>query len=622
MIKYFTYENYDDYGQHFIPVNNLYQMNKTASNSFSPDLMKIILNMKRNPLRYYVVINAVGDMTWGCNRNGDGFTEEGLSHKSTRSDIGTPEDFGFATFTYHSRLYRNHVNRMSDKSFGEVVFSHWNPILHRVELIVAIDINTGKDMIDDLEKGLQMAVSMGCRVRYDRCSICGNKAATRAKYCIHLRDHMREIVSRDQAARWSKETGKTILVGSQVFAYNDCPKFFDISKVYVGADRTAYVLGKAASDKNIMYSADIAESMGVTDEMFDKIATNKIAVVKKIGEIDKEIGGPISSDDSDGVMVKSDEMTAIRKALDEKMNTTIAAELRIPNNMLDSMASSIPLESIFSTLFGLGIHPKPPEVQRIVLVRIGMKPMADELEDQGIVFDHNDLPEPMLIDISENDFNNSLGRALTPFLEERSCFPSLLGPRMNTVIIKSAGIDNILNPQPQNNKPGINPGLLTLGGIAALYAGLKLNAMGYGPKQIASTFMDKPWLQALFGGSIMWKIYDELNRQKAIQLPSARDYVNSLQDTNFSGHIKTAGKLSASLGTGLLTSAITLPAAYIANSWNQKSKYTTGKSAFPGAGTNPIIAAGIAGVGATLLHNKFSPQIGAISQGIKKVLKK
>ena len=59
MIKYIEYDSIDETGQHIIPVNTLYHMNKTASGSYSPEIMKIILNMKRDPRLYYVVIRKL-----------------------------------------------------------------------------------------------------------------------------------------------------------------------------------------------------------------------------------------------------------------------------------------------------------------------------------------------------------------------------------------------------------------------------------------------------------------------------------------------------------------------------------------------------------------------------------
>ena len=95
MIKYIEYDSIDETGKHIIPVNNLYHMNKTAAGGYSPELMKIILNMKRDPALYYVVVNALGSHEiWGSNRNGDGFPAAGLSHKSLRTDMGTQNDYG------------------------------------------------------------------------------------------------------------------------------------------------------------------------------------------------------------------------------------------------------------------------------------------------------------------------------------------------------------------------------------------------------------------------------------------------------------------------------------------------------------------------------------------------
>ena len=617
MIKYVEYDAFDEHGQHIIPVNSLYHMNKVASGTYSPELMKVILNMKRREDRYYVVINALGSHeVWGCNRNGDSFPESGLIHKSLRTDMGTVNDYGYKTFEYYAKLYKHHVNKDPNNSFGEVIFSHWNPLIHRVELVVAININLAQDIVSALDKQEQVSVSMGCKVKYDRCSICQAKAATREKYCKHLKEYMREIVTQELARQWSIETGHVILPGTQVFAWNDYPRFFDISKVYIGADRTSYILGKAASKGHLLYSSDLADAKGVTDIMIDKIAK-----IGKEGEIEKELGGAVSPSDvddrqSDGIVVKSDEMEAIKKSLDEKINNTIAAEPRLPNDLIDPMASSMPLKTIFSTLFGLGIHPKPQEFQRIILVRSGNKGLADELDRDNIVFDHNDLPAPTPVDFKESDFSDTLGKALIPFLSERSCFPSMLGPRMKIVIIKTASaIDDILNPKKE--EPRIDPSLAILGGVAALYAGMKLKAMGYGPQQLAATFMDKPWLQTLIGGSVMWKIYDQINKSKSdpsIMIP-ARDYANTLPNTNLSGHIikqAAISPLGTAIGTGLLSSAIVLPAAYAANAWNQKSLYTKGKSAFPGAGTNPKTAAGLAGAGAlggSLLASKLSKTI-------------
>lgn len=569
MIKYIQYDSIDDTGQHIIPVNSISQLNKTATSNYAPELMKVILNLNRKPERYYVVINALGSYeVWGSNRNGDACPESGLSHKSLRTDMNTANDYGYKTFEYYARFYKHHVNKDPNRSFGEIIFSHWNPTLHRVELICAIDVVNGADIVMSLEKGEPVAVSMGMRLKFDRCSICDNHAKTRKAYCKHLKNHMAQIVTPELAALWSRELGKIILPGTMVFTFNDYPRFFDLSKVYIGADRTSFILGKAASSGLVIASVDLADAYGVTDEMFDKVA-----LVKKEGDIDKELGA-LGKDDIDGTMKPADNVSVFRKALDEKMNKTIAAEPKLPNNLLDSMAATHPLSKVLSTILGLGIHPKPDEFQRIVLIRVGQKPLADQLEKQNTIFDYKSEVTPQDIDISNSNYDDTLARSLISYLEKRSCFPTFLQPRLAAVIEKNAQLD--LSGEEPKKEMKIGPKTAILAGLAALYAGLKLKALGYSPKQLAEIFTKKPWLRSIIGGGVLYKIFEEIDKSGRTNpmLGPAIDYENVLQNTNFSGKMVKQSALNT------LTEAIVIPSAYIVNSYNQSALCKTGVLSF------------------------------------------
>jgi len=72
---------------------------------------------------------------------------------------------------------------------------------------------------------------MGCRIKYDTCTICGNNAKNRTEYCDHLKYEMDKI---------DEHTGK------QAAALNPSPNFFDSSWVIRPADRTGYMLKKVA----------------------------------------------------------------------------------------------------------------------------------------------------------------------------------------------------------------------------------------------------------------------------------------------------------------------------------------------------------------------------------------
>lgn len=599
MIKYIEFDSIDETGQHIIPINTTRDMTKTASGSYSPELMKVILNMKRQPDRYYIVVNALGSYEyWGCNRNGDAFPESGLSHLSLRTDMGTDNDYGYKTFEYYAKFYMHHVNKDPSRSFGEIVFSHWNAPMHRVELIIAVDPVKAKDVVDAIEMGTPVSVSMGCRVKYDRCCICGNKAKTRAQYCIHLKNHMREVIDKDTAAQWSRELGLNIMPGTQVFAYNDFPKFFDLSKVYIGADRVSYALGKAASEGHTILSVDVAEAYGVTDADFDKIA-----MPSKRADIDKEVGGALGPTDIDGEASKAESVQVLRKAMDERMQKVIAAEPELPSTLLDSMATSMPLNNIFSTLIGLGIHPRPHEFQRIILVRIGEKPVADALDDEGIVFDADADVDPVhTIDTGSQNFVDGLGKVLIPFLEKRSSFPAFLIPRYAEADKGSpvaAAIEKTKSSLPQS-----------LLGLSAMYAGLKMDAAGMTAADISKMFMNKPWLIPLIGGGILYLIYKKVNEAPTAEMRTlmtpARDYENILQDTNFSGHIKqSALKLpkildnagagigergATTLGTAAIGGALAIPLAYGVNAYNNYA-YGKGKKTLTSSNIDPRHAA-------------------------------
>ncbi len=119
--------------------------------------------------------------SYGPNRNGDGF-------KSATCRKYHP------TFVKHARWYRNHQNKDEAKSYGIIKMSAFNEAMKRIELLVALN---GTKEAADRNKGLvadkemqkiasgsnDWGVSMACRVPFDVCSGCGNKAANRSTYC-------------------------------------------------------------------------------------------------------------------------------------------------------------------------------------------------------------------------------------------------------------------------------------------------------------------------------------------------------------------------------------------------------------------------------------------------------
>ena len=116
-----------------------------------------------------------------------------------------------------------------------------------------------------------------CKVPYDVCSECGNKARNRSEYCGHLKDHMGDITKS----------------GHHIGAINDNMLYFDISQVTVPADRIAFGLLKAASG-GIMSGAELADEMtlfppAVNIDVLGGPTLDKLAAIGKLADIEKEI---------------------------------------------------------------------------------------------------------------------------------------------------------------------------------------------------------------------------------------------------------------------------------------------------------------------------------------------
>lgn len=220
---------------------------------------------------YLWVIGVSAMEYYGCNNNGDSFSEVDLKASH-------------ASFVDNAHVYLHHVNKDPKKSIGRPIFSFYNDVMHRVELIMELSKSNimAADTITKLKRGDDIYVSMGCNVSYDVCSICSNKAKTRAEYCEHLRYNLKKILPD----------------GRQVYALNPNPKFFDISIVRKPADPMAFTLDKVASDGGAS-----CEPFVTSAELGERVVqrAEKLAALQKLSDIIKEVEGCITDvkDDSD-----------------------------------------------------------------------------------------------------------------------------------------------------------------------------------------------------------------------------------------------------------------------------------------------------------------------------------
>jgi hypothetical protein len=211
---------------------------------------------------------------FGFNRNGDGWKRANLLRDHP-------------TFISHAKVYRHHKNTPADPSFGVVKAAMYNEDMDRVELLMELDNTKCAEELSLLERDGSYPVSMACKIAYDVCSICSNKAKTPREYCHHVKEAM----------------GKILDDGRIVGVDNPNSTFFDISRVIRPADRVAYTL-KTASASGLVGGAALAEELGYTLNYTEdlnaavtcsvKASQDKKAILDKLSKMEKRIEGTVT----------------------------------------------------------------------------------------------------------------------------------------------------------------------------------------------------------------------------------------------------------------------------------------------------------------------------------------
>jgi len=445
MLKLLTFPGSDEDGNIFVQaINPSIGFVKTAfCSSLHPQISSYIDDIKPSDGHLYVLVNALGaGEYYGSNINGDYFEEKELNPTDPTCNSG------HKTFT-DAGIYRHHKNKDIERSVGKVVHTIYNPVMHRVELILMIDRAKAEaeghgDLVRKLDAGENPAVSMGCRVKYDICSICGHKSKTRADYCAHTKTMM----------------GKTFPDGRKVFVYNPKPKFFDLSFVVIGADRTSYAMAKVASIYGTS-SAAAAEDAGIRDGYAVQVLKEKMAARSKISTILKEV-----------------------PALSARVMPHIERhEPDISSNILDRMAKS-PIEKALTTSASAGIVLKPKEFQRIILIRIGKKPLADRLSAANHTFaPSGDVDRSIQIG-NRSQFSCPIKDMLMDIIPKRSMFGPVITRRIMIIRTSPPSTSQLspgmlsLHKEGQVSNIDISPDeKILLKGIAAGYNGYREQLM-------------------------------------------------------------------------------------------------------------------------------------------------
>lgn len=389
---------------------------KTAS-----EASDYIKSVQPKPGTTIVLVLALGAYErYDLNRNGDGFNEYaykpgmqptcGCCRADNGAWVSQDETLlqHYLSFEEHGKVYRHHQNTDPLKACGDVLKAFWNPQMHRVELLIGVENAKAPDLAERIADGDFPAVSMGCRIKYDVCTICGHRAPTRKQYCEHLKNGMRQVHKS----------------GLRAGALNPSPRFFDISWVVRPADQTGYMLKKVAEHGvyNIRSAADSGDYLDRVDE--------KRAAIQKLSDIDKTIRGvPVD--------FKTSPLSEAEARNVQQYHRTIRPALqRMPEmdpTTIQTLAKH-PVAETLSTLSAAGVILTTPEFIRLMVARLAPGAhISEETLDacvamQGQVFDlyaqHPQLLDQVmqsqLFDIRASNVRPEIAAQAQKYLEKRS----------------------------------------------------------------------------------------------------------------------------------------------------------------------------------------------------------
>jgi hypothetical protein len=210
--------------------------------------------------------------------------------------------------------------------------------------------------------------------------------------------------------------GRILPDGRKVFVYNDFPRFFDISFVLIGADRTARVMWSMGPSTE--RSAPPSREAGLVRLLEDLLS--KTSAIN-IASMEKEIP------DGFAQAVKTDADSA------PDMSGTLSS--------ITSGADDRPLmaRKILTALAALGIVASPREFQTLALTAVpGGDIIKQALDERGVVFDTAVGGIDDSFNVSSQLYDEGLAQAFSPMMEGRSGFDPFLTQRLTSFEPKMA----------------------------------------------------------------------------------------------------------------------------------------------------------------------------------------
>ncbi len=493
MIKVGLFQGSDVYGPAAVPLfgpADAY-FEKVASVQLLPEVATFIAELKPKNDCQYVLVNAMGaGEYYSSNINGDRFSEAALVHAPDRwrgvplfdRTLAAEWAYGFPTF-YRAHVYAHHRNKDPARALGFVELAAWNPHMKRVELVTRLEKDRclkfgGEGVWDKLKAGDYPDVSMGTKVPFDTCSITLDRKLYRKAWDTYepgkfkspgeaiLKFHKElkaknnvgirglSITRNDYSDYGRTQMNRILPDGRKVWVDNDFPSFFDISYVFIGADKVAKAMLKFADDGrtySFMGSAELAEKLSAYGSM-DKVAAVATLAQAKAEEKQAEMTKKVVPNQLAGKAVP----------------LLTEAEPTLPTDLLNTLGNA-GLAQALSTLTGLGIVLRPSEFQRVALSSRGNSALADHLESLGQLFPKTDEKES--VPLSEQDFSSSMAQMLLPFMAMRSA----LGPFIERRVLVIVG-----SPEKKASTASSHSSEL-LRKIGAAYYGYRDNLMHFVP---------------------------------------------------------------------------------------------------------------------------------------------
>lgn len=388
------------------------------------EIRKFISKISKNDRKKYsyVLVNALGAGEWfGSNINADFFPWNALAHKGM--------DYGHKTFEHFAHAFQHHKNKDPTRAFGVPVLSTLNVPMKRVELIVRLDREKAKEeqadgLIVRIDKGEFPDVSMGCKVPFDVCSICGQKSKTRFDYCQHM--------APPAELKGIYGPNKILPDGRKIYVVNTLPKFFDISFVFIGADKTAKVMAKVASKGDQVCLGDVCTMPRLSSQVHELTSQTELEGLAKVAsdshgdcacgcgtcDPNEKLAEAFGAKPKVAEIVKRIPAGSFMKKVLPELE---ASEETLPRSVLNDLADNHSLSSILGGAAVLGIILKPVEFQRIVLLRMGDRDLADELDSKHRVF-RNVSDVDNSVELDPSVYGSGIGQLLRSFIGLRSGF--------------------------------------------------------------------------------------------------------------------------------------------------------------------------------------------------------